>query len=294
MSPFDLHSVGKNVLDFLDVTPGFGWIAKIIKFVLKKTGFVKDYEDLYRTDQKIKALGTAFNRIHVPIADIIKEEKLAIPIVVLFRQKGAITTLMLKNNGFVPIGKSMGLYALPPLQTIQAKIKDGDSLNAWLSTTFSLNKKPSTNIRFSAFMPLSDVFAYKHASLKDPTIFEMLMPHIIKYIGAEKSLQMTLIHYRKGDKKITERELIDQTPLLHIFADHLDNAAFDRLQKVEEPMLAELKTAGAITDNSYLSLSKITKNALKTALIRNVGNIPDVDVAIDEAIKQAAFMAKKL
>ena len=249
---------------------------------------------MYRTGQKVKALGNALRRIEIPFCDVVREQKISIPCVILFRQKGGPSSDVLRTKGLIPFGKSMGLYILPPLKTRQGRIKDGASLADWMFAQFELDKLPKMVIRFAFFADLLDVFTYTSGKNDVETVVGILNSHIVEYLGADKSLHLTKEYYRKIQKTITEAEIINKTPISHMFSDLIDDAAFTTLQSAEDEMLNDLVSVRAIKNKSYASLALVNKDLLLDCFKRHIGNVPNLPQIVGSAIEQAKFIANQL
>jgi len=60
--------------DAISDIPVLRWLFKILRWYLKKRGKLKDYEDLYKTDNSLKVFSNALKKIGVDLNKFIKEE----------------------------------------------------------------------------------------------------------------------------------------------------------------------------------------------------------------------------
>ena len=93
------------------------WVYKIARWILKKKGLLKDYEDLYKTDNSLRVLANSLKKIGVDITGLVEEEKRRIPLIFLFKKwtkHTKFTPETLRAEGFIYFAKSMCLYILPP------------------------------------------------------------------------------------------------------------------------------------------------------------------------------------
>jgi hypothetical protein len=283
------------IINYLVRIPGLGFV---IDYILTKIGILKDYKTLYQTEQKLKSLGNALRTIGVPFDKIAIEENLDIPIVLLFRQKGnsKLAPNILRQKGFESIDKSFGLYVLPPLQTKENNLKNGHDLEVWLNKEFGVSQISNVNIRFCALTDLKYIFSFKDKTLKAKTLIEILTPHLIEFIGVKKAFEMSIDYVKTTEhKSITEMDIIDLTPLQHIFADSgLDNKALEKLEKKEKEMLDYLQKEGLIHDYTFLSISKISNDDFKKCVVKFIGSVQNIDEIIKKAHEMANFIANKL
>lgn len=267
----------------------------LIKIILQRFGILKDYKEIYKSEQKIKSLGNAFRMIKLPLNKLIEDYEDKIPCILLFRQKGlSFPTNTLKEKGFIKVEKSMGLYVMPPQKVKELKIENGKTIREWAIKEFGLIDEPEINLRFLALLDLRNIFSYKKESLKATTLWEVLLPYIIKYMGPEKFLKIALHELKENDKQMTERQIIELTPLQHIFADILSESKFRILEENENDIIDYLIKTNKINDKSYFSLSKIEKSEMKECIEKYLGVMDNIDEVIEKGLEQAKFISNKL
>ena len=109
--------MSKDVLmalyDLTSEAPYLRWLYKILRWILKKKGLLKDYEDLYKTENSLRVFANSLKKIGVNIDDFIEDKKkLKIPFVFLFKRYTAhkeFLTDKLKEDGFKYFDK--GIYS---------------------------------------------------------------------------------------------------------------------------------------------------------------------------------------
>jgi hypothetical protein len=283
-----------DIVEFIENVPILGFVIKL----LKKIGFFKDYERLYHTENKLKALGNAFRKINVPFQEILYQRNIKIPCMVLFRQKdtSTFTSSRLIQLGFIISSRSMGMYILPPLKVIEYKLIDRDSIERFLIEK-GLTKDTKINIRACILFDLNkDYFSFRHpdtANEENKPIFDLILPQIMEYLGAKKSILFAEEYYMKS-KKIKEIDLISSTPLQHIFADFLDEETFNLLIENEDKMIKYLIEKNYLSEVSFLALSKIKEDSMRETFEKFLGTKENIGAIISNAKKQSEFIANRI
>lgn len=274
-------------------------VLRIVIRILRKVGFIKDYERLYKTENRIKALGNAMIKIKVPFQEILYNKEIKIPCLMILRQKDDSTFASSKMNkfGFITSSRTMGMYILPPLKVAEYELKNRKSVEKFLIEKMGLTSQTKVNIRACILFDLNkDYFSFRHpntANQENKPIFDLILPQIIEYLGSEKSILFAKKYYLKS-KKINERELINSTPLQHIFADFLDNKTFNLLVEKEEEIINSMLKNNQIQDSSFLSLSKVDDNTFKKVFGMFLGNKENIEEIVRNAKNQAEFIANRL
>jgi len=264
-----------------------------LEWILQKLGIVKkepELYDIYRTENSIKAFGNALRAIDVPIEQLIKRNEKG-AYVLLFRQKTRdLTSQKLKEKGFVRFDKSMGLWVLPPKKTRLMGFTNINKAKQWMMEL--VGDKDNSFIRLLVIADFNQSFWFRGNNAAGKTFWDVLLPAFVEEIGPKVVVEDARRHYTTSKKKITEREIIEKTPIQHIYANFVNTLEFSKLEKCEQDMLKKLeKTHSRKID--YAFLSRIDCNEL-AELLSGIGIENDVIEKTKLAINQAKFINDKL
>jgi len=276
--------------DAISDIPVLRWLFKILRWYLKKRGKLKDYEDLYKTDNSLKVFSNALKKIGVDLNKFIKEEGIEIPMIFLFKRQtnhSEFTSEKLKECGFKYFNKSMGLWILPPKKVLEYKIKTFKNVKDFLNGKIDNDDRP-LQIRFGLRVNYLETFLFP----KEKNEFlDFISADLIDYINKTKLIKYS---QKLRNKKIlqTQADLINSTPLQHMFADFLSKEYLDLLSEKEDIILDELEQDGLVGAPYFLHLKDIDKSTLINKL-REHGIVITEEV-IGQAKKHAEFIVNRI
>ncbi len=259
-----------EIIMFLyNIASNIPFLSGIFRWILKKAGKLKDYEDLYNTDNGLKVFANSLKKIGVNFDEYLKRKE-GVYLYFLFKKEISKSSEDIKKRGFKFFKRGMCWVLISNKSEEHISIKESNKIK--IKLIFKIN--------------YSDI-CFKSDETKQEFL-NLISPDLLCLFD-----KFEFISYAKRTQKIkTYADLITSTPLQLMFADFVSLQDIKKIFKNEDDILKKLEEKKSIKKPYLLHLKDIKNNILIDELKRQ-----DVDVTseiVDKAKKHADFIVNKL